>query len=148
MLSRGAPGHSITDPYLDQHGPIPMLAVLLAWEQSVRTRFGYTRAVFGGSVRQAVTTTTRFLIRQSDRICDEDPAADALITEVRTVRAHCRALIGDTPHLIRLGPCPATHHDGTPCGAGLRADPHAATMRCSKCRTVYRRREWMGIGQP
>jgi hypothetical protein len=125
---------------LDQHGSVSIVGRLRAWEADIRDALGLAAPVFHGSVTQSVAYITAFLLRNVDRICDNHPAAAGFLAEVAQLRTECRALLGEGPRFIKLGPCPL-------CGKGLRVDPQASALTCAGCGETWRRRDWVALAQ-
>ena len=147
LIGRAAPGDGVVDLYGDQRGLVPVVAVLSSWEKETRRHFGYTVAVFAGTVEQNVGTVVKFLSVQADRICDDHPAAVDFIAEIATLHHTCRRVLGETEGVLTLGPCPTVLADVVTCGAPLACNPRATSMRCRGCGTVYHRSDWLATGE-
>ncbi|WP_406457068.1 hypothetical protein OH768_24825 [Streptomyces sp. NBC_01622] len=81
----------------------------------------------------------RWLGMELEWIAFRYPAAGDLASEVRSLEAELRSLVGDpVPRRQRLGLCIAVTDDrGTVCGAVLSRLP-GESVRCRWCRTEYR----------
>lgn len=135
-----------TSHLADQHGALPVIGVLRSVQYRWREALGWPLVPPRGSVDAAIVATVRWLHQYLDRACDEVDGIVETIRDVQALRRHMRSVAGETPHMVKLGPCPTVMDDGGSCGEQLRADPHGDEVRCSQCGTVWTRTMWLRLG--
>lgn len=130
---------AVNDPYRDQAGHIPVVAILDGWARD-----------WAEELRQMLPAPTvpnlaRWLALRIDWACDTHPAIDEYVAEIRSTLATCRAVNGITVDTIPIGPCATARDDGNECGYRLRADPYLDNITCRRCQTVWPKRNWLWL---
>ncbi|WP_199552786.1 hypothetical protein [Streptomyces sp. N35] len=91
-----------------------------------------------------ISRAVTFLRDKLSWAVEKHPAVDDFAAEVQRLWQEATAI---TNPRIRLGYCPATHDDGTACGAVLRATPGATAVSCDWCNTTWSERHLIRLAQ-
>lgn len=102
-----------TEHLVDQHGPHPILTVVMTWHLEVRAHLGLPPLARGrGDVEQQIGAHVQSLTAQWDRLTDADadalPGEEDLVAEIRGAAHAARILLGDydaDPEAM-AAPCP------------------------------------------
>lgn len=92
----------------DQVDTVPIIGVLDTWERDWREKLGHNVPTFRGTIEQTIKESIRYFTRYLDLACDEHPAIDEFVDELRHLRNRCRAVLGefDKPEHKSDVPCP------------------------------------------
>lgn len=129
-----------------------IIAILASWETDWRSRrglaaiparAGHEHQLDGARVLGVIIGFLRAHLEWAAR---NHPAVDEFAQEVREIIGACRAALGLTTDMRRIGRCPAELGERT-CGRVLYADPYADVIRCDRCHTEWPRKWWLKLGQ-